>query len=164
MNLFLHLLIHFFFSLLAGFLVFRIWKKPLASFASAIFGGVLVDSDHLIDYLLAFGYHFRLDYFTQGYQFLKSDKIYILFHAWEYVAVLLLIALLVKNKTARSIALGLGIGLFFHLSTDVVIDAVPIRTYSIIYRAENNFEIQKMAYPEHWERHLRKKAATTLEY
>lgn len=158
----LHLFIHIFFSLLAGGVVFWFWKKPIASFAAAIAGGVLVDFDHFIDYFLAFGWHFRLDYFKQGYQFLKSDKIYIFFHSWEYVIILLIIVLIAKNKTARSIILGLAVGLFFHLCADVVIDVVPIKFYSIIYRAKNNFEIQKLAYPEHWEKHLQEKAVIEL--
>lgn len=152
MPLTLHIAIHIFLSLAAGFIVWKIYKKPFLAFFFALLSGVAVDLDHFIDYFLAFGFHFRLDYFSQGYQFLKSEKVYVLFHAWEYVIILLIIFLFIKNKTGKAIFLSLALGLVFHLSADILIDAAPIKTYSIIYRAENNFEIEKLAYPEHWEK------------
>ena len=163
MNTISHLSIHIMFSLLSGLLVFRLWKKPVISFAAAIVSGVLVDLDHFIDYFLAFGTNFRLDYFMHGYQFLKSDKVYILFHTWEYVIILLAISFILKNKWGRSLVLGLALGLFFHLWADVFINNVPVSIYSIIKRSKNNFEIQKLAYPGHWEEHKRQKEITKFD-
>lgn len=156
MNLLLHLSIHIALSLLAGFVVWKLWKKPVASFAGGILGGFLIDLDHFIDYLLAFGLSFNIDYFLQGYQFLKSGKIYILFHGWEYVIILLLIAFLLKKRLIlKSIFLALAIGVFFHLATDLTInDGTTFRGYSIIYRMTNNFEIEKIVTPEHYKKYL----------
>lgn len=153
MPLSLHLSIHVFLALLAGFIVWRIWKKPLISFFFALVSGVAVDFDHFIDYFLAFGWNFRLDYFKEGYQFLKSDKLYIFAHGWEYAIILVILVFLTRNYAWKSLCLGLALGLFFHLSADVLIDQMPIISYSILYRAKNNFALEKLVYPEHWAHH-----------
>ena len=152
-----HLSLHLTLSLLAGVLVWRIWKKPFASIVGGIIGGVFVDFDHFIDYYLAFGFSWKLDYFRNGYQFLMTDKIYVLFHAWEYVIILALIAFVVKNKIARSFIAAVALGLFFHLLTDVVVDDMPFRSYSLKYRIENNFELKQLVKPENYIQHLEKK-------
>jgi hypothetical protein len=157
MNLLLHISIHILLGLVAGFIAWKLWKRPFLAFFSGILGGVAVDVDHLVDYFLAFGIHFNLNYFIWGYSFLKSDKIYLLFHAWEYVVILLVLVLLFKNKAIKTVFFGLALGLFFHLSADVVIDKLPMRSYSIIYRAKNNFDLQKIVTPFHWQKHLKQK-------
>jgi hypothetical protein len=153
MNLFIHLSTHVVLALLAGFIVWLIYRKPLWSFLAGFLSGVLVDLDHLIDYFLAFGWSFNLVYFRRGYEFMKNNKNYTIFHGWEYVIILLVIWMLVKNKTAKAVALALALGLFFHLGTDVVIDKLPIKSYSIIYKIKSNFDVEKMVSPEHWEKH-----------
>jgi hypothetical protein len=155
MKLFFHLSIHVAFGILAGFLVWKIYRKPFLALCCSFFAGVLVDLDHFIDYFMAFGWSFNLYYFNHGFEFLKSNKIYILFHGWEYVAVLIVFWLIAKNIIAKTIFLSLALGLFFHLSADVYLDKVPVKFYSIIYRAENNFDLEKLATPEHWEKHQR---------
>lgn len=158
MNLYLHLLIHFSFSLLAGFIVWRIWKQPLASFAAGISGGFLIDSDHLIDYLSAFGINFNLFQFFSGAQFSNSGKIYVLFHGWEYIILFMSAALIIKQKMRlKSAFLALALGIFFHLSADMAInDGMRFRGYSILYRIKNNFAIEKLVTEEHYRRYLEK--------
>lgn len=158
----IHLSIHVILSLLVGLLVWIIWKKPALSFLGAILGGVLVDLDHFIDYFLAFGIHWNLEYFNNGYQFLKTDKIYIFFHGWEYVIILLLATILAKNKCFKTIFFSVALGLFFHLCADVLIDRMPPSSYSIVYRAENHFDAQKLVYPENWQEHLKQKETIKL--
>lgn len=163
MSLFLHLSIHLFFALLAGFIVWRIWRKSTTSFMGGILGGVLIDLDHLIDYFLAFGFSFKPDYFINGYQFLKSDKIYVLFHGWEYVIIMVVIAVAVKNLKLKSLVFALAFGAFFHLSTDVIINNTSVKFYSIIFRAKNGFETEKIVTPEHWQEHLIEKSAINFD-
>jgi hypothetical protein len=119
-----------------------------------------------VDYFLAFGWNFNADYFIHGFQFLKSGKIYILFHSWEYAIILLVIALfLKKNLKIKSFILAISIGLFFHLVTDIAInEGVTPRSYFIIDRAKNNFEIEKIVTPEHYEKHLIEKEENQFLY
>ncbi|OGI22331.1 MAG: hypothetical protein A2808_01040 [Candidatus Moranbacteria bacterium RIFCSPHIGHO2_01_FULL_55_24] len=166
MSLLFHLSLHVFLALLAGFFVWLLWRRPVVSFAAAFLGGVLIDLDHLIDYFLAFGLHFRLDYFLQGYQFLKSDKLYVLFHGWEYVVLLAVLAFAMKSKLwLKSAILSLSLGMFFHLLIDVNInDGMTLKGYSVFYRTAQGFEIQEIMTPEHYKDHqLRKQGATFLD-
>ncbi len=158
-----HLSIHIFFSLLAGGIVWRIWKKPFLAFTFGIIGGFLVDLDHFIDYYLAFGWNWNWEYFKNGYQFLKSGKIYVLFHGWEYVIILVLLTLLLRNKYAKTIFLSLALGLFFHLCADVVIDETPIKSYSIVYRIKHNFDIYYINSPQNYEKYLKKRVEVKFD-
>jgi hypothetical protein len=163
MSLFLHISIHILSGLLAGYFVWRLWKKPLPAFLSSFLGAVVIDFDHFIDYFLAFGFNFsaswRINYFIHGYQFLKTDKIYILFHGWEYVIIFLILGLLIfKNKTAKTVFVALALGMLFHLIYDTnANEGMRFRSYSIIYRAENNFNLEKAVTPEHWIDHQSRK-------
>ena len=157
MGLFFHLLTHFLFALLAGFIVWKLWEKPVVSFLSAIAGGVFIDLDHFVYYYLTFGFDLRWDYFFNGYQFLKSGKDYILFHGWEYVLILFVLLFVFKNKSAKSVVLGLALGMFFHLSIDSALNGLPVKSYSIIERAKNNFEAEKLVEPERKAEYLLKR-------
>lgn len=163
MSLISHLLIHIILSLIAGFLVFYATKKPI-SFVFSLIGGVAVDFDHFIDYFLAFGCHFRLDYFEKGYQFLKSDKIYVLFHAWEYVIIMAVLAYFTRNKLIRAAIISLALGLFFHLGADSALnEGMKPQSYSLIYRTENNFDIERLVTPEHYKNHTKLKEQVKFE-
>lgn len=153
----MHISIHVFLSLLAGLIAWKIWKNPIASFTAALISGVAVDFDHFIDYFLVFGWSFNLYYFTKGFEFLKSDKLYVFFHGWEYVLILLIFAFVFKNKIVKSAFLALSLALFFHLVADVIMDKVPPKSYFITVRAKNGFDLKKLSYPERWEKHLRHK-------
>lgn len=149
-----HLSIHIFFSLCAGLIVWRIWKKPLVAFAGGILGGFLIDLDHFIDYFLAFGFDWSWFYFKNAFQVLKSGKIYVLFHGWEFVMILLLLVFLFRNKYAKTIFLSLALGLFFHLWADVVIDDVTPKAYFLTYRIKHNFNNKAISSPENYEKYL----------
>lgn len=148
---------------MAGFIAFRIWRKSAASFAGGMLGGLLIDLDHLIDYFLAFGFNFKLGYFANGYQFIKSDKVYVLFHGWEYVIILFGAVYIIKNLKLKSLVFTLAMGAFFHLSADVLINNTSVKFYSIIFRAKNDFEIERMATPEEWQKHLLEKSAINFD-
>ena len=167
MNLLAHLSIHFALSVIAGFIAWKLWKQPLVSFFGAIMGGVLVDMDHFIDYFLELGFNFNLNYFIQGYQFLQSGKIYILFHGWEYVIILLVAAYLAKKRLIlKSVLFAAAVGLFFHLSFDLYVnDGVMIKTYSVVYRLTNNFDNTMLVTWQHYQTFLlERKAAPFLNY
>lgn len=159
MSLSLHLFIHVITALFAGYIIWRFWQKPLLSFGAAFFGSVLLDLDHLIDYYIAFGLHFDMLSFIHGEQFAKNDKIYVLFHGWEYVILLITVAWLIRSNIKLKVAvLALALGTFFHLLIDVnVNDGMTIRGYSVMYRSTNDYEMKKIVTPEHYQNHLMNK-------
>lgn len=159
MDLFWHLSFHVITAFLAGYIIWRIWRRPVPSFIAGFFGGVLIDLDHLIDYFFAFGLRYNLESFLRGYQFLKSDKIYVLFHGWEYAVVLVILGMLIRsNLWLKSAILALSLGAFFHLVVDVNINhGMTFKGYSVFYRAFNDFDTQNIVTPEHYEQHQTEK-------
>jgi hypothetical protein len=159
----LHLLIHFMFSLLAGLIAWRIWKKPILAAIFGVLGGFLIDLDHFIDYYLAFGFDWKWQYFEKGNQFLKSGNIYVLFHGWEYVIILVLLLFIIKNRYAKTILLSLALGIFFHLATDVVVDDMPVKSYSLNYRIAHDFRIAQIVKAENYEKHVERRMHVKFE-
>jgi len=159
MSLALHLFLHLLTALIAGYIIWRFFGKPLISFGAAFFGAVLIDLDHLIDYFFAFGFHFDIFSFIHGEQFAKNDKIYVLFHGWEYIILLVAAAWLIKsNFKLKAAVLALALGGFFHLLIDVnVNDGMTLKGYSILYRARQSFDIEKIVTPEHYQKHILQK-------
>lgn len=157
MSLFVHLSLHVFTALLAGYVSWVLFGHPGFSFIGGLIGGVLIDLDHLIDYFFAFRWRWRLSYFLKGYQFLKSDKIYILFHGWEYV-----ILLAISTWFVIEISSGLGtgllslcLGMFFHLIVDVCVNqGVSFKTYFFLYRLRYGFSVEKLVTPAHYKHHM----------
>lgn len=131
---------------------------------AAFIGGVLVDLDHLVDYVIAFGTSFDLNFFLKGYQFLKNDKIFVPLHAWEWIPLLLLLYILLKRqhlehrvkltKYIVTFLLAFTLGLSSHLFIDTFSNKLILHGYSIIYRALNNFEVEKLVTEEHYRIHL----------
>jgi len=167
-NIYLHLTIHFLLSILAGYVVFRFWDKKWRvgtrterlgrSGTGAIIGGILggffIDLDHLIDYFLVFGWKFNLNYFLKGWSFAKSDYIYIFFHSWELVLLLLIIFLILKKGLVKTFTLALALGMCAHLFTDYTMTGAPASLYFLTHRAKNEFKIEKLFPPEDYQSHL----------
>lgn len=156
MNLFLHLSLHVLTALLAGCISWFFFGNLLVSFAGGILGGVLIDLDHLIDYFLAFRWRWRLSYFLKGYQFLKSDKVYVLLHGWEYIIVLSLVLWTMDMSTSIFIGLfAFGLGSLFHLIVDTFVNhGMTFWGYSFFYRLQRGFDVEKIVTPEHYREHV----------
>ena len=162
--LIIHLLLHFLFSLLVGIFLYKKFEHRNTAILGAFIGGVFVDLDHLIDYILAFGWHFNLVYFLKGYEFLQSDKIYIFLHAWEWVLLLFIAYYLLRikkiikpRKKLMIFILAVACSLTFHLLIDTYLDATTTRAYFISYRIKNHFDLKSLVSPKHWLKHQKMK-------
>ena len=77
------LTLHFVIACLLAWLFFRLtgaWLWPILSFI----GGVLIDTDHLLDYFFYYGFKFSLKDFL-GHKYLASGKSYLIFHSVEII-------------------------------------------------------------------------------
>lgn len=165
MSLFFHELSHLILSLLVALILWKKLHKHLGVFIASLLGGVFIDLDHLIDYFLAFGIKFNLTYFLKGYQFLKTDKIYVLLHSWELVIFLFLalpaVAILFRQAKEglfiRILILAFSLSLFLHLIVDVQTNSMKAQSYFLLYRMSNNFELQTMVTTDHYQKHLQLK-------
>ena len=93
--------------------------------------GVLMDVDHLYDYY-------------QRYVKGKKDRVYVLFHAWEYPMIMSFISLVFYHPFLLAVILGH----LAHVATDHVWNRLTPFAYSITYRAIKGFDSQHIA-PHH---------------
>lgn len=160
MPLSLHLFIHFSLAVVAGLLVGRYYKNIWLGIITGILGGFLIDLDHVLEYFFVFGLNFNIFNFLEGRQFLQSDKIIIIFHAWEWLLILgSLICLFWKKKSFKIFLFALTLGMFVHLCSDVLINQYPPKFYSIIYRAAHHFSAPELLSQEQWARNIKAKGS-----
>ncbi len=153
-----HLAIHFIMAILSGLLFGLYFKRLWLGVFTGFLGGFLIDLDHVLEYFFVFGLKFNITNFLNGLQFLTSDKIYLVFHAYEYFPILILLAYLLRKKEALSFFLiTLAFSGFVHLVSDSYINNYPPKNYSIIYRARQNFSAPKLLQPHQWQLNLEMK-------
>lgn len=158
MPLSLHESIHVLLSVIIGLAIWRLYGKIKLSFITAFIGGILIDFDHLIDYFINYGFSFNLINFINGYQFLESGKIYIFFHGYEYVVILLIMFLFVKNnKTVKTIILALALAMLAHLIFDSMINGMYVKVYSVIERTRSGFNLKEFVPPTHYQLDIEKR-------
>ncbi|QQG44065.1 MAG: hypothetical protein HYW86_04345 [Candidatus Roizmanbacteria bacterium] len=158
MNLLLHESIHLAFTFLSIFVVWKKYKNFWVTLSAAFIGGILIDLDHIIDYVLAFGLTFNLNFFLEGYQFLKTDKLFLFFHAYEYAFILgILFWFIKKNIKLKAFILALAISMFLHLIFDSYTNKIYVRSYFILERLNQNFDLKKLVYPDHYIKHEKQK-------
>ncbi len=111
--------------------------------ALAVLAGVMVDADHVFDYIR------EEKKFEMKGMFIKSYKgdfeyLYIFFHAWEYIPLSFLIGALINNYTFSIV---FSIAYFAHLLPDQLLNNTRPWGYSLIYRIIQKFEMRKIFYP-----------------
>jgi len=158
MPLYLHLFIHFSLALLTGYLAGRYFKNWRLGIIAGVLGGFLIDLDHVLEYFFVFGLNFNIFHFFSGWQFLKSDKIYIIFHAWEWLLLLLLLAWILKRyRNVKIFLIILAWAMAVHLVSDSLINYYPWKFYAISYRASQDFSAPRLLSPEQWNKNLEMK-------
>ncbi len=158
MPLYIHLLIHFTVAVLSGCLVGWYFKNIKIGIILGIIGGFLIDLDHVLEYFLVYGLNFNLRYFFEGRQFLISDKMRLIFHAWEYIPLFVfLIFIFRKRAIIKFIFAGIVFAGTLHLISDSLINSYPLKNYSLIYRASQNFSAQKILSPQQYQRNIQER-------
>lgn len=158
-----HLLIHFSLALLSGLIFGFIFKKIYLGIIAGIIGGFFIDLDHVLEYFFVFGLEFDLNNFLNGLQFLTSDKIWLVFHAYEYFPILILLAYFLRRRfTLALFIIILAFSAFLHLVSDSFINNYPPKNYSIIYRASKSFSAPNLLNDEQWQRNLKVKESLGL--
>ena len=103
-------------------------------------GGILVDMDHFIDYFLYYR-RFNLKSFF-SLEFVKSGKVYVLFHSWELTLLFLLAGTVTQSKPVLFFAISLAA----HLLIDHVQKSNAL-FYFLTYRIIKKFDITAI-FPE----------------
>jgi hypothetical protein len=109
------------------------------SFASALvcfFSGILVDVDHYIDYARDRGLNCNLKEFFRYCHSSKYDRLFILFHGYEYFVPL---AFILVRSDYNLVLTAVFVGYVQHLLFDQFTNPVKPLAYFITYRLKNRF-------------------------
>ena len=110
------------------------WKLILLGYIVTIG----LDADHLLDYMLATGWNgFSFKNFIYSDYMLMTGKVYLIFHAWEWVLLSVLFYLLFHEK--YNFFLFIAIGIAAQLLFDTVSYGFNWDAYFIFHRAFVNF-------------------------
>ncbi len=117
-ELLIHELVHLLVGLLLGLILFKATGKKQTIFWTMA-ATLLIDSDHLIDYLFAYGFNLDINNVTGGAYFKLNRQLFLPLHSWELAIVLILIGLFTKSKSKfKYPLLSIGLGFFGHLWVD----------------------------------------------
>ena len=125
-------------TILSG--VLYLMTKSWGMAASCFISGILIDLDHVLDYLIIYGWRsFTIRRFFYVFYHVQLKRIYLLFHAWEWL-LFLLVAAGITDWNPWFTGLFAGIGL--HMILDYIHNGGYIWSYSLILRWRNNFDFE----------------------
>jgi hypothetical protein len=125
---------HFLFALPPAIIYYDLTKDIIAALVF-IAASVLIDADHIFDYIMTHK-KFDLKHFLQGGWF--KDKLYVLLHSYEFLLILVIAYTFTKN----ALFLAVTAGCCYHILLDVAAYNSKFSFYSLIYRMMNNFEMK----------------------
>jgi hypothetical protein len=118
--------------------------SPLGAVAAGA-ASVLVDLDHVADYIWLQRGRFRLRGFYLDYRRHLTSKLFLLLHSWELALLALVFSLL---WSAPPILRCLVAGWIYHLACDQLANRVGAPFYFISYRFSKGFERRLLPCPQ----------------
>ncbi len=132
--------VHALASVGGGLLLWQLLHSWQAGLASAL-AGFFMDLDHLVDYVIAGQRSLRLQDFLGFYRHFNEKHIWVPFHGWEAVPVLLLLA---WWGIWPAWLIGLAFGLAHHLALDQWGNGLHPAAYCLSYRVAVGFKCSKI--------------------
>lgn len=132
-----------------------LYTRSAVAGLACFFSGFLVDVDHLLDYWVNHGLRFNVGHFFYVFRKEPLKKILVLFHAWEWVLILLAAVLLTKGNMLFT---GLFVGIGSHMFFDQVVNKHSAFAYFLIFRIRSGFEGAKFHGPGEYARRCAGKA------
>ena len=137
---------HFIVSFSLGAIIYY-FTKSIAAGVICLFAGVLVDLDHIIDYVINVGlkeFNFKEMYWDciklpHQKESSKIKHVFLFFHSWEMVVLLWLVYIFTRNIYM----LAFSVGYTGHIFLDSAARALNPLAYSLIYRIKRNLKPMK---------------------
>jgi len=120
--------------------VYALYRSAAMAIASFL-SGVLVDFDHVFDYVREYGFRTDVRFFFHAFHETLFRRIVIFLHAWEW---LILLAVLPALSLGSDITTGIFIGMGQHLIADQCTNPVCKWGQFILYRAWHRFHTPKI--------------------
>jgi len=136
-------IIHVVAYLCVGALVYFFWKKyfTIKNYILGFLFTFFIDVDHYIDMLMYDGFSLDIKRFISGEHFRESGKVYIFFHAWEYVLLVFVLFWVFRKSRIAGPLLFIFLGLGVHLIVDIITNNSTFLTYSLFYRILVDFRL-----------------------
>lgn len=129
------------------------WLAGPVSAMACMAAGVLIDVDHIVDYVLNYPRQkFGIKHFFRVFKHDVLTRVFVLLHAWELVAAAWLAA---WRSGWQPVLLGVAAGLGLHLLLDQFFNAHHPAAYFLTYRAWHRFGHQ----PFYGDREIRRRLA-----
>lgn len=109
------------------------------SLAWLLITSLLIDADHLVDYLLVIGSIFDPLAVINGTIDLFREKAFIPLHSWELAALLAILGIKIKNTKLKIPLLSISLGMIGHVLIDAAWYQLPIGFYSLLLRITHDF-------------------------
>ena len=126
--------------------------RSLAATAACFLTGVFMDIDHLIDYVINYGWRFKPRNFFRAFEFECFDNVVVFLHSWEFIAVYLVLLWMIDWKP---VALGALIGVFVHLLLDHLFNDHSQPAYFLSYRLFHRFSAKHFYGAEEYRKRLK---------
>ncbi len=134
---------HLYSSLIFSASTFAITRSPLLASVNFL-SGVLIDIDHIPEYLLRFGFKKHVSDFFKEQMHLISRKSVVFLHGFD---IMTLIFAIIFFAGPRSLAWAFYIGAMQHLLLDSIYNPVKSPwTYFLFFRIYHNFNTDKVFY------------------
>ncbi|SER54796.1 hypothetical protein SAMN04487884_10722 [Butyrivibrio fibrisolvens] len=133
---------HIISGIILGTGAYIVTKDITLAGASAL-SAFMCDMDHLLEYgayCLQYKVKPSIKEFFSGSYFATKDKIVIVFHGYEYLFIMLIIAAMTRS----SIAIGMVMGYTLHMILDTIGNDCTFLGYCISYRIKVRFELNKI--------------------
>jgi hypothetical protein len=123
------------------YMIFKSWSLAISSLLT----GILIDLDHLFDYFFIHNTRFNIkDFFDYFYEE-RHQKLVMIFHGWEW---LILLGIIAKLTNWNPVITGILIGFVQHIILDIIFNVpTSLRAFFVLWRYKNNFE-SKSIYPK----------------
>ena len=104
---------------------------------SCFVSGILIDIDHVYDFIKEFGFPFKVNNFVQAVYKDEIPKLTFIFHSWELVCLMGIIAWFTHWNPWIT---GIVIGFAHHMVLDKLNNGERLRTYLFFWRWKRQFE------------------------
>jgi len=116
-------------------LVWAVFRSVSAT-AACFLTGVFLDLDHVIDYVVNYGWRIRIRHLFRAFEYETFENLFLFLHSWEFVAVYLVFLWLINWKP---VAIGAVVGILTHLLFDHFFNAHSAFGYFLSYRIRHGF-------------------------
>ncbi len=116
-------------------------SKSWIIFTSSLISGVLIDIDHVFDYLWEFRKRFRVKEFFDVHHNKTLLFCMMIFHSWEFLFIFNIYAFLISDNLW---IVGIAIGFTQHVVLDQIFNKPSNWRYFFFWRLKNNFSFKKL--------------------